>query len=82
MSIACTKGWSLSEKPRVVHGVAVSKRFVGVPLPRGATFVVRVRRHNGTGYWFRIVVGDKGPATTMTRGCIAKGGRLAGPSGC
>lgn len=84
VSIACTRLCSLSEHLQVAHGVATSTRFVGKPLRRGTTFVVRVLEPAGTGYWFRLAVtGRPAPAaaTTSSRGCIA-GGKLGGPAGC
>lgn len=78
-SIACTRGCHLTERLAVSRGAAASKRFVHVPLARGATFVVRVVRPSGTGWWWRETV--KG-AASGAKGCIAPGGKLVAGKSC
>jgi len=76
VTIACTKGCSLSERPKVLRGAAASKLFVGRPFARGVSFVTRVRQRSGSGWWFRSTVVATTGLTTSAHGCIAKSGAL------
>jgi hypothetical protein len=78
-SIACTKGCHLTERLAVARGKASSKRFVHVPFARGATFVVRVVRASGSGWWWRETVAG---AASGARGCVARGGKLVAGKSC
>lgn len=84
VSLACTKGCKLSEHPRVVHGRATSKKFVGVPFRRGVSYRVEVVEPSGAGWWWRTTVVAKpaGQETSTSMGCIASSGARVPLSGC
>lgn len=77
VTIACTKGCKLEERLKVAHGAASSKTFLGRPFGAGVSFVARVRKSNGTGWWLsRTIEKPKpgGPELFNGHGCIAKSG--------
>jgi hypothetical protein len=79
VAIACTKGCTLKEQLKVVHGSASSKTFVGRPFSHGVTFVARVRERGGTGWWLSrsvIVAKPGGPEISNGHGCISASGTL------
>jgi hypothetical protein len=78
-SIACAKGCHATERLAVSGGKTASKRFVGVAFARGASFVVRVVRGNGTGWWWRETVAS---SASTASGCIASGGKLVAGKSC
>jgi hypothetical protein len=84
VSLACTKGCKLSERPRVVHGKATSKKFVGVPFARGDSYRVEVVQPSGTGWWWRTTVVAKaaGQKTASSLGCIEAGVKLVALGKC
>jgi hypothetical protein len=79
VSIACTKGCSLSESPRVVAGTAVSKRFVRHPFSRGQVFMTRIVEASGAGWWSQTTIVAKagGPKLSTKSGCYLTSGAVA-----
>ncbi len=84
VTFACTKGCSLTQRPKVMAGRAVGSRFVGVPLKRGAAFLVKVQQRDGAGVWWltTIVAKPGGQETTSSEGCFQRGGPLVKLARC
>jgi hypothetical protein len=76
VSIECTKGCSLSERPRVARGAAASKTFVRRPFKRGQAFMVEFVERSGAGWWTRIAVVAKpgGQEIATKQGCYLSDG--------
>jgi hypothetical protein len=71
VTLACTKGCSRRESPRVVRGQATSRRFVGVPFAKGQVFTTKVVERDGAAWWWQTtIVAKPGGRETATKiGC-------------
>jgi hypothetical protein len=78
VSIACTKGCSLSESPRVVTGTAISKRFVRHPFAHGQVFMTKIVEASGAGWWSQTTIVAKagGQELSTKSGCYLTTGAV------
>lgn len=76
VSLACTKGCTLSEHPAVSGGAAVSRVFVHHPFARGQAFRVEFLAPDGSGWWSQITVLAKpgGREIATSDGCYLSDG--------
>ena len=84
VSLACTKGCTLSESPRVVNGTATSKRFVHHPFSHGQVFMTKIVERSGAGWWTQttIVAQPGGQELATKEGCILTDGTSVPLSKC
>jgi hypothetical protein len=76
VSLACTKGCTLSESPRVLNGKATSKLFVHHPFSHGQVFMTKIVERSGAAWWTQttIVAQPGGQELATKEGCILTDG--------
>lgn len=76
VSLACTKGCTLSESPRVLNGKATSRLFVHHPFSHGQVFMTKIVERSGAAWWTQttIVAQPGGQELATKEGCILTDG--------
>jgi hypothetical protein len=76
VSLRCTSGCKLTERPRVSRGKAVSKAFVRRPFRHGQAFRVVFTEPDGAGWWSQVTVVAKpgGQELSTKDGCFLSDG--------